>query len=229
MVLKSGVIAWAQVRNYVLHRSKIKHLLMHIDRRCERFYSDCPTVLFETDVGLQTGISSAQFSCVRISTIHCYRHCCILRIIETSGGCTWMSVGDQEGYEMEWCYSEDGSWSGELWSSCGWRVGGYSSCYEVAAGEVVQSVLMRGESFFLSFFCLSDLEYFCIFVKMFTACYPSINMIRSARFKGQSVEWRLGVQISFNYKDTSNCGIWISYGQLRWATYRAGRKRLITV
>ena len=104
MVLKSGVIAWSQVSDCcVADPKRQKYLLislflslhnstssLYIGWRCQRLYSNCSTILFETHVGIQTGISSAQFSCFRISIIHFNEHRYKIRIVEASGTCTWV-------------------------------------------------------------------------------------------------------------------------------------------
>ena len=159
------VACWSFYFIYFVYKKKIRlGYFTNLDWRCQRVYPICPTILLETHVGFQTRISSAQFSCVCIPALHFHGHYCILWIIKTSRARTWVSISYQEGYEMEWCDPGNESWPGELWSSCGWGIGRYSSCWDVTTCEAIQSVLNVGGRIFGLGFLLSLFLSFC-FVK----------------------------------------------------------------
>jgi hypothetical protein len=101
MVLKSGVIAWAQVRAYQNAAWNVMRLNFATDGRRERINPHCTAVLWEADVGSAARFGSSQLGRVRVACVDRRWRIRLIRTQETRRGGVQLQEHYQEGHEVE--------------------------------------------------------------------------------------------------------------------------------
>ena len=100
MVLKSGVIVYAQVCPKI-HFPRLHHQLKLVDGRRKRINPNRPTNLPPKDVGRPFLIRLTQLHRLRLPTLHHVLHHRLIQSLEEDLGCEEYEECGEEGYEVE--------------------------------------------------------------------------------------------------------------------------------